>query len=412
MRALHKSKRVSWPPDFKLCQVRLFISEDSPSQVGSESQDHLQAKSHPSEDNLPPGFGGPLSANEPQIKLSDIPVIKWICSVRIVLDEEWRVVAGEESKEVETQNQRELRVLEAFYPGASAIPPNPSVLADVDNSDYDDQQTVVIPILPVEDDDIDPASDLPVQSGVDVVGTEPSRSDENTSVSSTLPAASEIMAALTAISNNKELGSGMIDQELLMKILSNPKLVENLVANSSGAGSVSSNAGSLYLSSTHEANGVTTSTPASSNGQYYPQPTPSLVYPPPTSSDQPNYGAPPARDASYYKSLIQQHGGERQEAPPPVQQHLGYRYNNPQPGGGLNPEMVNSNNNNNQRPPRDSKQKIMKPCMYFNSSRGCRNGANCLFQHDATAYQPRNPNNGNTNNPEMQTAKRMRFDRD
>lgn len=408
MRALHKSKRVSWPPDFKLCQVRLFISEDSPSQVGSESQDHLQAKSHPSEDNLPPGFGGPLSANDSQIKLSDIPVIKWKCSIRILLDEEWRVVAGEESKEVETQNQRELRVLEAFYPGASAIPPNPSVPADVDNSEYDDQQTVVIPILPVEDDDvIDSASDLPPQSGVDV-GTEPSRTDENTSVSATLPAASEIMAALTAISNNKELGSGMIDQDLLMKILSNPKLVENLVANNGGAGSVSSNASSPYLS---EANGVVTTTPASSNGQYYPQPTvthntPSMTYPPPAPSDHPNYGAPPARDASYYKSLIQQHGGERQEAPPPVQQHLGYRYN-PQPGGGPNPEMVNSNNNNNQRP-RDSKPKIMKPCMYFNSSRGCRNGANCLYQHDAAAYQPRNPNNGN----EMSSAKRMRFDRD
>ncbi|CAN7034978.1 hypothetical protein IGI04_032243 [Brassica rapa subsp. trilocularis] len=407
MRALHKSKRVSWPPDFKLCQVRLFISEDSPSQVGSESQDHLQAKSHPSEDNLPPGFGGPLSANDSQIKLSDIPVIKWKCSIRILLDEEWRVVAGEESKEVETQNQRELRVLEAFYPGASAIPPNPSVPADVDNSEYDDQQTVVIPILPVEDDDLamDSASDLPAQSGVDV-GTEPPRTDENTSVSSTLPAASEIMAALTAISNNKELGSGMIDQDLLMKILSNPKLVENLVANNGGAGSVSSNASSPYLS---EANGVVTTTPASSNGQYYPQPTVTHThgtYPPPASSDHPNYGAPPARDASYYKSLIQQHGGERQEAPPPVQQHLGYRYN-PQPGGGPNPEMVNSNNNNNQRP-RDSKPKIMKPCMYFNSSRGCRNGANCLYQHDAAAYQPRNPNNGN----EMPSAKRMRFDRD
>ncbi|CAF2109605.1 hypothetical protein Bca4012_094349 [Brassica carinata] len=408
MRALHKSKRVSWPPDFQLCQVRLFVSDDSPSQVGSESQDHLQAKSHPSEDNLPPGFGGPLSANESQIKLSDIPVIKWKCSIRIMLDEEWRVVAGEESKEVEAQNQRELRVLEAFYPGASAIPPNPSVPADVDNSDYDDQQTVVIPILPVEDDDLamDSASDLPSQSGVDV-GTEPSRTDENTSVSSTLPAASEIMAALTAISNNKELGRGMIDQDLLMKILSNPKLVENLVANSGGAGSVSSNGSRPYLS---EANGVVTTTPASSNGQYYPQPTvthtPSITYPPPAPSDHPNYGAPPARDASYYKSLIQQHGGERQEAPPPVQQHLGYRYN-PQPGGGPNPEMVNSNNNNNQRP-RDSKPKIMKPCMYFNSSRGCRNGANCLYQHDAAAYQPRNPNNGN----EMPSAKRMRFDRD
>jgi hypothetical protein len=33
------------------------------------------------------------------------------------------VVAGDESKEVEAQNERELRVLEAFYPGASSIPP-------------------------------------------------------------------------------------------------------------------------------------------------------------------------------------------------------------------------------------------------------------------------------------------------
>ncbi|ESQ34810.1 hypothetical protein EUTSA_v10007764mg [Eutrema salsugineum] len=412
MRALHKSKRVSWPPDFKLCQVRLFISEDSPSQVGSESQDHLQAKSscasHPSDDNLPPGFGGSLSPNESQIKLSDIPVIKWKCSVRILFDEELRVAAGDESKEVEAQNQRELRVLEAFYPGASAIPTNPAVPADVENSDRDDQQTIVIPILPVEDDDTttDSASDFSTQSGVDV-GTAPSITDENQSSASTFPAGSEIMAALSAISNSKEQGCSMIDQDLLIKILSNPKLVENLVANCGGAGSVSSNASSLYPSSTPEANGVVTTTPACSNGQYYPQPTvthiPPMVYHPPAPSDQPNYGAPPARDASYYKSLIQQHGGERQETPQ-AQQHLGYRYNL-QPGGGPNPEMVNSNNNNQR--PRDSKPKIMKPCLYFNTTRGCRHGANCSYQHDATAYQPRN-----INNSEMPSAKRMRFDRD
>ncbi|CAH2036774.1 unnamed protein product [Thlaspi arvense] len=461
MRALHKSKRVSWPPDFKLCQqtfghgdtlsnavlemircsakliyweggggsymdecsmlfhVRLFISDDSPSQVRSETQDHLQAKSslasHPSDDNLPPGFGGPLSANESQIKLADIPVIKWKCFVRILLDEEWRVVAGDESKEVEAQNQRELRVLEAFYPGASSIPPNPAVPADVENSDCDDQQTIVIPILPVEDDDMttDPASDYSTQSGVEA-RAEPSVTAENTSSASTLPVGSEIMAALSAISNSKEEGSSMIDQDLLIKILSNPKLVEDLVASRGGAGTVSSNASTLHPSSTRQANGVVvTTTPASSNGQYYPQPSvthiPPKVYPPPAPSDQPNYGAPPpARDASYYKSLIQQHGGERQETPP-VQQHVGYRYN-VQPGGGVNPEMVNSNNNNQR--PRDSKPKIMKPCMYFNSARGCRHGASCLYQHDATAYQPRNLNNGNINNPELQSAKRMRFDRD
>ncbi|KAJ0257429.1 Zinc finger CCCH domain-containing protein 6 [Hirschfeldia incana] len=424
MRALHKSKRVSWPPDFKLCQVRLFISEDSPSQVGSESQDHFQAKSseasHLSGDNLPPGFGGLRSANETQIKLSDIPVIKWNGSVRIVLDEEWRVVAGEESKEADTQNQRELRSLEAFYPAASSIPPNPSVPADVDNSDYDDQQTVVIPILVVEDDDVavDTTSIFPTPSGVGV-GTLPSVTKENTSTSPTLPAVSEIMAALAALSNSKEQGSSsMIDQDLLMKILTNRKMMESLVANCGSAGSVSSNA-------THEANGVVTTTrsttPPCLNGQYNPQPAVApMVYPPPAPSDQSKYGAPPppARDVSYYKSLIQQHGGERQEPPPPVQQHLGgYRYSLQPGGGGPNPEMVNgSNNNNNNQRPRDSKPKIMKPCLYFNTSRGCRNGANCFFQHDATsttAYQPRNINNRNinNNNPEMQSAKRMRFDR-
>ncbi|KAL9857048.1 Zinc finger CCCH domain-containing protein 6 [Arabidopsis thaliana] len=395
--------------------VRLFISEDSPSQVGSESQDHLQAKSplasHPSDDNLPPGFGGPFSANESQIKLSDIPLIKWKCSVQILLDREWKVVAGDESKEVEAQNERELRVLEAFYPGASSIPPNPSVPADVEDSHHDDQQTIVIPILPVEDDDIamDSASDFPTQSGVDV-GTEPSITDENTSTSSTLPAGPDIMAALSAISNSKEQGS-MIDQDLLIKILSNPKLVENLVANRGSAGSVSSNTSSLYSSSTHEANGVVTTAPISSNGQFYAQPPithiPPMAYTPHAPQDQPNYGAPPARDASYYKNLIQQHGGDRQETLPV--QHLGYRYNL-QPGGGPNPEMVNSSNNNQR--PRDSKPKIMKACMYFNSARGCRHGANCMYQHDATPYQPRNLNNGNINTSDMQNAKRMRFDRD
>lgn len=256
---------------------------------------------------------------------------------------------------------------------------------------------------------MDSASDLPTQSGVGV-GTEPSITDENTSTSSTLPAGSDIMAALSAISNSKEQGSSMIDQDLLIKILRNPKLVENLVADCGSAGSISSNASSLYLSSTL-GNGVVTTTPAS-NGQFYPQPMvtqcPPMVYNPPVPSDQHNYGAPPARDASYYKNLIQQHGGERQETPP-VQQHLGYRYNL-QPGG-PNQEMINSNNNNQRA--RDSKPKIMKPCMYFNSTRGCRHGSNCLYQHDAaTPYQPRNLNNGNINTSEMQSAKRMRFDRD
>jgi len=40
-----------------------------------------------------------------------------------VLDLTWQVVAGEESKEIFDQHQREMRVLEAIYPRISSIPP-------------------------------------------------------------------------------------------------------------------------------------------------------------------------------------------------------------------------------------------------------------------------------------------------
>lgn len=72
-------------------QVRLFLSEDSPSQVGLDSQDHLQAKtSWPlhssgtgSDDILPPGFEGAHPANQLQTKLSQIPQVKWIRPSRV-----------------------------------------------------------------------------------------------------------------------------------------------------------------------------------------------------------------------------------------------------------------------------------------------------------------------------------------
>lgn len=122
------------------------------------AQDHLQAKASwlphtagtNAEDTLPPGFEG-LSANQLHAKSSDIPVIKWRCPPRVshsftrfsfdhplmfnfdygtellvlqfILDLTWQVVGGEESKEVEVQNQRQMRVLEAVYPRPSAIPP-------------------------------------------------------------------------------------------------------------------------------------------------------------------------------------------------------------------------------------------------------------------------------------------------
>lgn len=71
-------------------QVRLFLLEESPAQVGLGGQDHLQAKtslaSHStgsgSDDNLPPGFEGAHPANQ-LLKLSQIDLIKWRSPPRV-----------------------------------------------------------------------------------------------------------------------------------------------------------------------------------------------------------------------------------------------------------------------------------------------------------------------------------------
>lgn len=72
-------------------QVRLFLLEESPAQVGLGGQDHLQAKTSlalhstgsGSDDNLPPGFEGAHPSNQLQIKLSQIDLIKWRSPPRV-----------------------------------------------------------------------------------------------------------------------------------------------------------------------------------------------------------------------------------------------------------------------------------------------------------------------------------------
>ncbi|XP_020577452.1 zinc finger CCCH domain-containing protein 30-like [Phalaenopsis equestris] len=162
MAGAKQSKRVSWAPGLNLCQVRLFLSEDAPSQSGLGSQDHLQAKpawllhSTPpaSDDSVPPGFE---TMHRGQIQ-RNIPLIKWQCPPNQWLKPEWLVVAGEESQEIASQDRRQIGVLEAVYPRLSSIPPDPSVSSDVQQAPFDDSQAILIPIVAVEDDD---AAELP-----------------------------------------------------------------------------------------------------------------------------------------------------------------------------------------------------------------------------------------------------------
>ncbi|KAJ8539574.1 hypothetical protein K7X08_013826 [Anisodus acutangulus] len=493
MRGHVKSKRVTWASDVSLCQVKLFLSEDSPSQVGiGGTQDHLQAKiSLPlhagvlvTDDNLPPGFEGAEPASLWKNKIAQIPVIKWSRPPSFVLDIKWRVVAGEESNEMEIQKQREMRVLEAIYPRESSIPPNPS-MGPGEETLHNDQHTPVIPITPVEEEEVaDPSygtvqptnavssTAQVMQSGVPLSNRSAGNNFpvHGNSSSGAVPGVepdvvAAAQAALTALMADNGQGN-LIDHELLIKILSDPKIVGQLVTHQ-GVGTSSHSVPSTSTQSMSVANNMPNPRPqassiitppfvhtgrtdlpvqvsrtelvmpsvaGASNGPYHsapsrigpvpslrprvpeavsaPLPTPVATVSTPSSS----MPAPVARDINYYKSLIQQHGGERQETLPP--QYSNNR-NNQQLGSvqeSQNNQQYNHNRNNQQLSSvqesqknynlRDSKPKIMKPCIYFNSSRGCRHGANCAYMHDASSQQ----RVGSL--PEVQSSKRMKMDRE
>ncbi|XP_042036254.1 zinc finger CCCH domain-containing protein 6-like isoform X1 [Salvia splendens] len=477
-----KSKRVSWATEVNLCQVRLFLSEECPSQVGMGTQDHLlQAKAlslraggMAYEDNLPPGFELSQPANPWAAKLSHISLVKWKCPPRIEVDSSWRVVAGEESRETETQDQREMRVLEAIYPRPSAIPLNPSALVGAEDSTNNDQCTPVVPITSIEDEDAS-VDTFYASMGPNITPMISQQqysphgellSQVNTTLTPSVGSATGMepdiiaaaQAALSSVMPNSDQRN-LIDRELLMKILNDPKMIEQLIANHAASASGQNVASSSMASSStfHGMPAIGTKNVASyslpgipsTSAQYVPNlastpkssydsdimavhrreplpgrfTRPEMVVPSPIfaasgpyhspsrtgsiphvrpsvpdviSVPSPSIAAPVAKDINYYKSLIQQHGGERRETMPPQFAHQ----SNQAPAMGqepLNTAMMR---------PRHTKPRIMKPCIYFNSSRGCRNGPNCTFQHDVSPQQKVN------SIPDVQGTKRMKMDRE
>jgi hypothetical protein len=77
------------------------------------------------------------------------------------------------------------------------------------------------------------------------------------------------------------------------------------------------------------------------------------------------------KDVDYYKNLIRQHGADGHDM---LDSQIGTRRSNFQD--------KNPVNNNNQG---EVKFKSKKQCIYFNSTKGCRNGSDCPFQHDVSA---------------------------
>ncbi|KAM7259002.1 hypothetical protein ACFE04_014743 [Oxalis oulophora] len=444
---LRKSKRISWAPDVNLCQscsvhqyalgtgfsnnarcgtsfciawfvweTRLFLVDESPSQVGLGTQDDLQAMlSHSTrasaDDNLPPGFEVAPSANQNQMQVLEISQIRWRSPPKFELNPDWEVVAGGESLEMEVENQRDLRVLEAVYPRLSAIPPNPVFPTDSEGF-YDDNQTPLISMNPIEDEDA-PADSLNVP--ISSQPPPPLASNPNMSSNFDPDIARAAYAAVASITKSNEHGN-LIDNELLVKILSDPKLIGKLLVDGSvqNAQNVSLSSPAVPIQNPPSMFHVNSapSLAATSSGQYYPSMQNGTGVGHRVSPSSSSAGVSQAKDVNYYKNLIQQHGGERQQQPAPQQQY-GNRFNQdnitpPQQfGNRFNPEP-----NNNPRPRDSSKPKIIKPCMYFNTSKGCRNGTTCPFQHDASTQQHQQQRGSSNGMPEGPAAKRMKMDRE
>uniref|UniRef100_A0A2P2K0D3 Uncharacterized protein MANES_02G102900 n=1 Tax=Rhizophora mucronata TaxID=61149 RepID=A0A2P2K0D3_RHIMU len=512
MKPLGKPNRVSWAPGVNLCQVRMFLTEDCPSKICKQIERRpLCMLQHPNGMELsefPPGFEDCHNLNPSKANLPSVRRIKWKCPPKSVISCNWHVAAGEQSQEAETQQLREMRVLEAVYPRLSDTPASPSVSLETEGENYDDSLTPVVPLTPIEEEEVvDTPSNLlfenpPIGSQLPAFQHSLLSSGSLNSSSHKTPALEQLStenpvpgnfpdtsgdlitaasSVLAAVMCSREEGS-VIDSELLVKIFSDPKMIEKLMNENQAPNPVMSmpiyttqptvgpmhspcsnvpsisepemrlnsepcpkpgmlvapmptNGGLQDMSSkvlpvatrlyaqpeTNPVSGLKRS--ASSISMLKPEPVKvsapmpivenlySQSLPVQTSvisiSNLPNAFSncsframrpdplnnlvPPAtgmpinpnsltqtysgamrtntvKDVNYIKNLIREHGIEK-----PVVQDRSMLLNS-------NHQSLSLQNNKM----REVKTKFQKPCMYFKSSRGCRNGSNCPYQHDLT----------------------------
>lgn len=319
---------------------------------------------------------------------------------------------------------------------------SPFVSLEVQNEHYDDSCTPIVPIIPIEEEESlhTPYVPEPVDS---ITRTQPLnlsggslRSEMLNTSKCDSPAPSSALSSLgklpnigvdviaaastaLAVMNTVNQNGNMIDTDLLIKILSDPKMIQKLVNDGPAAntGSPSTNTvippitaniqsapmffpkpdmqrsanGDLHrIPDFIPAPGFSQATPSvptftsesnRKNGNLYT--TQSQVRPPvyavnvqPITATQPSSlpmnEARHTRDINYYKNLIRKHGGEQETGQDPILARK-RNYNDLQD---LKPEQNNKYG--------ELKLKNSKPCKYFKSTKGCRNGVNCPYQHDAS----------------------------
>ncbi|XP_010446300.1 PREDICTED: zinc finger CCCH domain-containing protein 68-like [Camelina sativa] len=422
------SGRVSWASQSRLCQVKMFLTEDCPAKVSSSNL-------------LPPGFETTVF---PSTRNNNIPRIKWKRPPKFIISDALLVGSGGDSTETLSENLRISKVLEAFYPHRSVIPTRPSVSPAVAEAHYDDSTTPSIPLAFIEDEPQPPLQSSHDFNAVSLLGPQLSL------------AASAALSSLT-----KEQGS-QVDAHLLVKLLSDPIIVHNLLNGKplDTANHVTTlNTDIAMDSNPPPLHNVPVSVQSCATDPPLPKPTlpistalsikPTLVvhsYPlssgikplprledsytaaaplkPPspvdnalvseqnkqplnmsstwdmnrvpesaqtetapqnrngnTNRDDQVSSAEPVKNVDYYKSLIREHG--------------------------VVSPATNENNNYKGRVDDNMKvvkvNKIQKPCMFFNRPKGCRLGESCLYLHD------RSKRSWTDVAPHFPRAKRLKF---
>eukprot|EP00250_Pteridium_aquilinum_P006663 c16533_g2_i1 orf=174-1109(+) len=183
-----RKKTVTWANNEKICEVCHFVVDDAPSLLGvavrelfhckqqsflcehsicAHGDTRLEAKRarftsvmEPGEDlvDVPPRFGHSIANKQPQpevmLGISMAITVPWNCPDKFHLDGSWLWAGGEESTEVALQQQREMRLFEAFYPRSTFVPDSP-VEPQERCKDIDASLVSQIPLIPLEEEEMD-----------------------------------------------------------------------------------------------------------------------------------------------------------------------------------------------------------------------------------------------------------------
>ncbi|MCO5612268.1 hypothetical protein L7F22_066533 [Adiantum nelumboides] len=423
-------------------QVCLFAVEDAPALLRLVSQDFLEARKVRmiralSAIDMHPGSG---SAATKRAKLDVAAVLvmdaqlTWSCPKRVSYDPLWLVAAGDNSSEVPAEQHREVRVLEAFYPRISAIPASP-IEPPKGESEIDEATLLQIPLISC-DDEGDAHSEGVRSTTKDMISSGmPARLTPQIDSDPDVAAAA---AAAFAVLKAQERGS-LIDRDLLIKILSNPLVTEHLknsninllsgsnsVADPHIGGAVENGKERVHLNSSMTRGRGTHARPVDRGVLQWQQGSP--MWQPLGSNGRSVHGRGSFEQEkgilgngegayglnSFMEQLCQDASkklfphshirciptNETLRQSPCFHENMA-----PQNLVGLNcqPFFESSlpypkkGTGTRERIPAAS-AKIRKPCLFFNTPKGCRNGIHCKFVHELNNVEPsdlagKNPSN-------------------